>query len=123
MKSLRIVTEFNSSAIILAIIHIQNMMLLTYQAWTERRSAVFSFSVEAHSEQQLGGSFCSLLLNMWEEDCGDLVCLEDIHSGVSPFLFITTWYHCYDSLTCSQAVYVIHKSAALSMLSYVALGG
>ena len=113
MKSLCIVTEFNSSAIILAIIHIQNMTLLTHQAWTERRSAAFSFSVEAHSEQQLGGSFCSLLLNMWEEDCGDL---EDIHSGVSPFLFITTWYHC------SQAAYVIHKNAALSMLSYVALG-
>ena len=35
------VTEFNSSAIIPAIIHIQNMTLLTCQAWTERCFAVF----------------------------------------------------------------------------------
>ena len=36
-----LVTEFNSSAIIPAIIHIQNVTLLTCQAWTERCSAVF----------------------------------------------------------------------------------
>ena len=46
-----LVTKFNSSAIIPAIIHIQNM-LLTGQAWTERCSAGFSVSVESHSEQQ-----------------------------------------------------------------------
>ena len=47
-----LVTEFNSSAIVLAIIHNQNMMPLTGQAWTERCSAGFSVFVEAHSEQQ-----------------------------------------------------------------------
>ena len=46
-----LVTEFNSSATILPIIHIQNMTPLTGQAWTERCSWT-ERCVEAHSEQQ-----------------------------------------------------------------------
>ena len=48
------VTGFNSSTIIPAIIHIQNMMLLAQVGLglTRRCSAGFSLSVEAHSEQQ-----------------------------------------------------------------------
>ena len=85
--------EFNSSAIIPAIIHIQKCILLTGQAWTERCSAGFSVSVETHFEQQevvLG--HCSWLcgsqkLVVHQEDW-DLVRLEDILSGVSRFLFL-----------------------------------
>ena len=52
-SSCTLVTKFNSSAIILVVINIQNMMLSTDQAWTERCSAGFSVSVEAHSEQEV----------------------------------------------------------------------
>ena len=60
-----------------------------------------------------------------QEDCRDVVRLEDILSGVSPFLSYPLAsklcsYHCYDSLTCSQ--YVTHKCAALSVLSHAPSG-
>ena len=102
-----LVTEFKSSAIIPAIIHIQNMALLIGQAWTERCSAVFfSVSVEAHSEQEedvlVHCSWVCIYVGAKLEDCGDLVHHEDIlvfHLSFHTHLLLR-WYHC---LTCSQA--------------------
>ena len=78
-----LVTEFNSSAIIPAIIHIQIVALLTGLARTNNRR-LFLFTALGYVRAKLV---------VYQQDyCGDLVRLEDTLSGVLPFLFIPTCF-------------------------------
>ena len=75
-----LVTEFYSSAIIPAIIHIQNKALLIGLARTNNRR-LFLFTALGYVRAKLV---------VYQEDyCGDLVRLEDTFSGVLPFFFHT----------------------------------